>query len=66
MYCESLWNHVVIQQWVFNRLKISCYIAGVIYAQWITLKIHEVSDFSYSQFLEKMQKLICKLPIANG
>ena len=27
-----------------------------------TLKIHEVSDFSDSQFLEKMQKLIRKLP----
>ena len=26
------------------------------------LKIHKVSDFSDSQFLEKMQKLIRKLP----
>ena len=24
--------------------------------------MHELSDFSDSQFLEKMQKLICKLP----
>ena len=30
--------------------------------QSITLKIHEVSDSSDSQFLETMQKLICKLP----
>ena len=28
----------------------------------MTLKIHEVSDFSDLQFLEKMQKLIRKLP----
>ena len=27
----------------------------------MTLKIHEVSDFSDSQFLEKIQKLIHKL-----
>ena len=27
----------------------------------MTLKIHEVSNFSDSQFLEKMQKHICKL-----
>ena len=25
MYYESLWNHVVIQQGVFNRLKITYY-----------------------------------------
>ena len=23
IYYESLWNHVVVQQWVFNRLKIT-------------------------------------------
>ena len=28
MYYESLWNHVVIQQGVFNRLKITYYIAS--------------------------------------
>ena len=56
---ESLWNHVVIQQGVFIRLKITSYITIF---QWIILKIHEVSDFSNSQFLEKMQKFICKLP----
>ena len=28
MYCESLWNHVVIQKGVFNRLKIIYYIAS--------------------------------------
>ena len=28
MYFESLWNHVVIQQGVFNRLKITYYIAS--------------------------------------
>ena len=28
----------------------------------MTLKTHEVSDFSDSQFLEKMQKFIYKLP----
>ena len=28
----------------------------------MTLKIREVSDFSDLQFLEKMQKLICKMP----
>ena len=27
MYCESLWNHVVIQQGVFNGLKITYCIA---------------------------------------
>ena len=41
---------------VFIRLKMTSYIAIS------TLKIHEVSDFSDSQFLEKVQKLICKLP----
>ena len=58
MYCESLWNHVVIQQAVFNRLKITYYIA----TSMNNLKIHKVSNFSDSQFLEKMQKLIRKLP----
>ena len=47
MYCELLWNHVLIQQGVLNRLKITYYIAST----WINLKIHEVSDFSDSQFL---------------
>ena len=28
----------------------------------MTLKIHEVSDFGDSQFLEKIEKLIRKLP----
>ena len=28
MYNESLWNHVVIQHGVFNRLKITYYIAS--------------------------------------
>ena len=28
MYYESLWNHVVIQQGIFNRLKITYYIAS--------------------------------------
>ena len=34
----------------------------------MTLKIHEVSDFSKSQFLEKMQKRFanCKLRMANS
>ena len=32
----------------------------------MTLRIHEVSDFSNSQFLEIMQKLIRKLRIANS
>ena len=27
-YYESLWNHVVIQQGIFNRLKITQYIAS--------------------------------------
>ena len=58
MYCESLWNHVVIQQAVFNRLKITYYIA----TSMNNLKIHKVSNFSDSQFSEKMQKLIRKLP----
>ena len=57
MYCESLWNHVVIQQGVFNRLKITYCIATS-----ITQKIHKESNFSNSQFLEKMQKLICNVP----
>ena len=34
----------------------------VIQQDWTTLKIHEVSDFSNSQFLEKMQELFCKRP----
>ena len=58
MYCESLWNDVVIQQGVFNRLKITYYIA----TSMNNSRIHQVSNFSDSQFLEKMQKLICKLP----
>ena len=62
MYYESLWNHGVIQQGVFNRLRITYYIASLMK----TLKIHEVPDFSDSQFLEKMQKLICKLPKCFG
>ena len=28
LYYESLWNHVVIQQGIFNRLKITYYIAS--------------------------------------
>ena len=28
MYYESLWNHIVIQQGVFNRLKITYYVAS--------------------------------------
>ena len=28
MYYKSLWNHVVIQQGIFNRLKITYYIAS--------------------------------------
>ena len=28
MYCELLWNHVLIQQGVLNRLKITYYIAS--------------------------------------
>ena len=55
MYFESLWNHVVIQQGIFNRFKITYYVAS-------SIKIHEVSDFSNSQFVEKMQKQIHKLP----
>ena len=54
MYYESLWNHVVIQQGVFIRLKITSYIASSMNNSW---KIHEISDFSDSQFLEKTQKL---------
>ena len=52
MYYESLWkNHTVIQQGVFNKLKITYYIANS-WSIW----------FSDLQFLEKMQKLIPKLP----
>ena len=59
MYYESLWNHVVIQQGVFNRLKITYYIAS---SMKLKMKIHEASDFTDSQILEKMQKLIRKRP----
>ena len=55
MYYEFLWNHVVIQHGVFNRLKATCYIAS-------SMNNSEVSDFSDLQSLEKMPKLICKLP----
>ena len=62
MYYESLWNHIVLQQGVFNRLKITSCIAS-------SMKIHEVFDFSHSQFSGKMQKLIANcqnaLQIAN-
>ena len=58
MYYESLCNHVVIQKRVFRRLKITYYIAS------------SMNNFknSWSFILEKMQKLICKLPkrFANG
>ena len=57
-YYQSLWNNIVIQQEVFNRLKISYYIASSMNNS----KIHEVSNFSSSQFLQKMQKHFCKLP----
>ena len=30
MYYESLWNHVFIQQWVFNRLTITYNVASSI------------------------------------
>ena len=29
MYYESLWNHVVIQQGIFDRLKMTYYIASL-------------------------------------
>ena len=48
MYCEFMWNHVVIQQGVFNRLKVTYYITT-------SMKNSEnlkVSDISDSQFLE--------------
>ena len=51
----SMWLEVnIYYEFLWNHV--------VIQQDWITLKIHEVSDFSNSQFLEKMQKLIHKLP----
>ena len=55
MCYESLWNHVVIKQGVFNRLKITYYIA-------ISMNNSEGSwDHSDLQFLEKKQKMGCNL-----
>ena len=62
-FCELIWSNtyyesLVIQQGVFNRPKINCYVASSmnnsenLWSIWL-------SDL---QFLEKMQKLICKLP----
>ena len=63
MYYKSRWNYIVIQQRVFSRHKITYYIASF-FSHWkfFMLKIYEVSDFSNPQFLDKMQKVICRLP----
>ena len=57
MYYKSRWNHIVIQQGVFSRLKITYYIASFFHVEnlWSIW-------FSDSQFLEKMEKLISRLP----
>ena len=55
---DFLWNHVVIQQGVFNRLKVAYYITSSMNNS------ENLWDIWFYQFaiLEKMQKLICKLP----
>ena len=51
-----MWNHFVIQV-VFSRIKTTYYIASS-----VKNSVKKVSDFSDSQFFEKKQKLIGKLP----
>ena len=57
MYYEFLWNHV-IEQGVFNMLKVTYCIASSINNSENSWSIY----FRDLQLLEKMQKLICKLP----
>ena len=58
MYYESLWNHVVIQQGVFIRLKITSYIASSMNNSKNSWSIW----FSrFAIFRKKMQNLIRKL-----
>ena len=63
MYCESLWNDVVIQQGVFNRLKITYYIA----TSMNNSKIHKVSNFrKNAKTYLQTAKTFRKLQIVNG